>query len=258
MRVFFIGTVDFSLKALETLIQVEEVELVGVATKSASKFNADYADLSVLAEANGVPYKYVKDINAAHITNWIEGLRPDVVCCFGWSSIIRQPLLSLAKHGVLGYHPTALPLNRGRHPIIWALVLGLEETASTFFRMDEGADTGDIIDQQKVEIKKGDDAASLYQKLQEVAVTQIQRFIPALQSGTLQPIAQVKEAGNTWRKRGAIDGRIDFRMGSDTIYNLVRGLTKPYVGAHLNFQDREIKVWKVSVGPDQPDRKSVV
>ena len=51
--------------------------------------------------------------------------------------------------GILGYHPSLLPFNRGRHPIIWALALGLKETGSTFFFMDENADTGDIVSQKK-------------------------------------------------------------------------------------------------------------
>jgi len=56
--------------------------------------------------------------------------------------------LDLPHLGVIDFHPAALPANRGRHPIIWALVLGLQETASTFFFMDEGADSGDIISQE--------------------------------------------------------------------------------------------------------------
>ena len=51
--------------------------------------------------------------------------------------------------------------------------------------------------------------------------------------------------GNVWRKRGKRDGEIDWRMSSRAIYNLVRALTKPYVGAHFVYQDQEIKVWKV-------------
>ena len=52
----------------------------------------------------------------------------------------------------MGYHPAELPYNRGRHPIIWALALGLKSTASTFFYMKEGADDGDIISQEIVKL----------------------------------------------------------------------------------------------------------
>ena len=49
---------------------------------------------------------------------------------------------------------------------------------------------------------------------------------------------------NTWRRRNQTDGRIDFRMSNRAIYNLVRGLTHPYIGAHLIYNKTEVKVWK--------------
>ena len=68
----------------------------------------------------------------------------------GWSRIIGKELLAVPPKGIVGYHPAALPANRGRHPIIWALALGLKETASTFFFMDNGADSGPIISQKSL------------------------------------------------------------------------------------------------------------
>jgi methionyl-tRNA formyltransferase len=84
--------------------------------------------------------------------------------------------------GVVGFHPAALPENRGRHPLIWALVLGLEETASTFFFMDEGADSGDLLSQRRISIEPADDAGSLYARITEVAMCQIREFVPLLES----------------------------------------------------------------------------
>ena len=126
MRIFFIGTVSFSEKRLEKLLSLD-AEIVGVATKSKSAFNADHVDLTPICEKNNIPVKYVKDINAPHIIQWIGSLNPDVIFCFGWSSLIKKELLELTKLGVVGFHPTELPKNRGRHPLIWALFLGLEK-----------------------------------------------------------------------------------------------------------------------------------
>lgn len=64
--------------------------------------------------------------------NFISSLNPDIIYCFGWSKLLSPEIFCLAPKGVIGFHPTKLPHNRGRHPIIWSLVLGLEETASTF------------------------------------------------------------------------------------------------------------------------------
>ncbi|UZH56741.1 formyl transferase [Salinimicrobium tongyeongense] len=244
MKIFFIGTVSFSQKALEKLIFLR-AEIVGVATKSRSAFNADHKDLAPLCEINNIPWKYVKDINATHILSWIKSLEPDVIFCFGWSSLIKKELLELTPLGVVGFHPAALPFNRGRHPLIWSLVLGLEKGASTFFFMEEGADDGDILSQKLFKIKYNDDAASLYSKIEKNAMDQIPLFLKQLEDGSYSRIPQDHTKGNVWRKRGLKDGEIDFRMTTNAIYNLVRGLTRPYVGAHVIYKGKEIKIWAV-------------
>lgn len=253
MRVFFIGTVDFSMEMFKILVQTPSIEIVGLATKSKSQFNADHKDLAPLAESCRIPFKYVKDINAEHIVDWIRTLSPDIIFCLGWSSILKEKILKLAPKGVVGYHPAKLPQNRGRHPIIWALVLGLDKTASTFFKMDGGADSGDIISQEDVTIDFEDTAASLYEKLTETAKKQLLVFISPLAEDKLSYKPQDHSNSNYWRKRGKKDGEIDFRMSSITIYNLVRALTRPYVGAHISHGQKDYKVWKASMGPKVDD-----
>ena len=250
MRIFFVGAVKFSEAMLNILIEHKDAEIVGIATKSQSRFNADHVNLSFIAEENDIQYKYVKDINAPHILEWIESLNPEVIYCFGWSSLIKIELLNLSPLGVIGYHPAELPMNRGRHPLIWALVLGLERTASTFFKMDEGADSGDILSQNLIPIERDDYAADLYKKIIESAKKQVQEFTHQLVKREHTFAVQDHSKANLWRKRGITDGCIDFRMSSDSIYNLIRGLSKPYVGAHIDFKGKECKVWTAKVCDD--------
>ncbi len=244
MRAVFIGTVEFSLRSLEKLIGLN-VNLVGVVTKESSSFNSDFVDLKPLCISNGIPCLYVDDINSLDSIKWIKDSNPDVIFCFGWSSLIKKEILNIAPMGVVGYHPAKLPMNRGRHPLIWALALGLEESASTFFFMDEGADTGDILSQVDFEISYQDDARSIYDKVNDIALCQIEDFIPRLKQGKYSKVKQDGLRSNSWRKRNEIDGLIDFRMSSRAIYNLTRALTKPYVGAHIKYRGKNISIWKV-------------
>lgn len=246
MRIVFIGAVEFSLRALERLLAMK-AELVGVCTLRESKHNADHVDLAALCEGLSVPWIYAEDVNSKETLDWINGKAPDVIFCFGWSRLLRRNLLGAAPLGVVGYHPAALPGNRGRHPLVWALVLGLEKTASTFFFMDEGADSGDILSQREVAIDSEDDARALYDKLIRSALQQIEEFVPQLASGSYRRHKQDERLANAWRKRGVADGKIDWRMSARSIHNLVRGLAKPYVGAHFVIDGKEIKVWKTSV-----------
>jgi len=252
MNILFIGTVDFSFHALQKLVDLKAT-IVGVITKIKSSFHADFHDLKPICENENIPYKYVKDINAKENLNWIKSKRPDIIFCFGWSQLLKKELLNIPHMGIVGYHPAALPYNRGRHPIIWALCLGLKETGSTFFFMDEGADSGDILSQKVINISKDDNAGTLYLKTTNIALKQIDEFLPLLMSGNYLRAPQNHSLSNTWRKRGIEDGKIDWRMNAENIHNLVRSLTHPYIGAHFVLEGREIKVWDTTIGDPAPE-----
>lgn len=251
MRILFIGAVQFSADALRELIDMR-ANVVGVCTLSEPSGNADHVDLTPIAISAGISVRSTPDINSGEVLDWIRRKAPDVIFCFGWSRLLKTPLLNLSRLGVVGFHPAALPANRGRHPIIWALVLGLPQTASTFFFMDDGADSGDILSQVLVEIEPKDDAASLYERITKVALNQIREFVPRITCGNFQKIPQNHCVANVWRKRGVLDGRIDWRMAAESIYNLVRGLSRPYVGAHFEYKGQLIKVWRLEIAPDMP------
>lgn len=244
MRIVFIGTVDFSFFTLKEVIK-NNGDVVGIFTKNKSNYNFDFKDLTPVAKKNNIPIYYINSINSNYSLEKIRELKPDIIFCFGWSELIKKRILDIPSKGVIGVHPAKLPYNKGRHPLIWALFLGLNRSALTFFRMNEKADTGDIISQQEFNIEYEDDANTLYDKIKELASIQINNFLPKLINDEIVYKKQNKNTGNFWRKRGKVDGKIDWRMSSRAIYNLVRALTKPYVGAHCLYNDKEIKIWKV-------------
>ena len=246
MRIVFVGAVEFSRHALEKILSMG-ANVVGVCTLQESKFNAEHVDLTKTCASYGIPCLYTEDINSNEARIWIEEKHPEVIFCFGWSRLIKAELLNVAPMGVVGFHPSALPTNRGRHPIIWALVLGLEKTASTFFFMDEGADTGNILSQRDVVIKSSDNAGSLYKKISQTAMEQIEEFLPSLTSKTYSQYQQDEGLANSWRKRTRDDGIIDWRMSARTISNLVKALSKPYTGAIFLLNNIEITVWESEV-----------
>ncbi len=243
MRIVFIGSVIFSKRILEKLISLK-ADIIGVCTNEKSTFNADFVDLGDLSRENSIPCLHTSDINSVDSVSWIRGKNPDIIFCFGWSSLIKKELLGLAPKGVIGYHPAKLPFFRGRHPLIWPIVLGMEQSTSTFFFMDEGADSGDILSERDFIILQEDDAQSIYEKAVLLASEQVEEFVPLLKNNSYAKSPQNYQQAGYFRKRGKNDGRIDFRMTSRAIYDLVRGLTRPYVGAHIETKAGDIKVWR--------------
>lgn len=270
MRVVMIGCVESSAIALEELLSSPEVELTGIVTRDRSPDNADFLTLVPVARELGIPHLIYhgceKNFNLAE---WIREREPDLIVCIGWSYLLPSEILSIPRIGVVGYHPAGLPRHRGRHPIIWALVLGLEKSASTLFLMDEGADSGPILDQTVVEIGPEDDARILYDKMMVAMREQLRQQLPLLASGKAVVESQDESKASYLRKRTVLDGEIDWRMSSGAIYNLVRALSEPYPGAYCLYRGYEVKILKVKKlavkeGVEEPgkvlvsDKKSIV
>jgi methionyl-tRNA formyltransferase len=246
MRILFIGCVESSYILLNELIN-NEANICGVVTKKKSKLNSDFYDLAPLCITNNIEYIYSKNTEDYETINFIQEKKPDIIYCFGWSFLLNIDIIRVPKLGVVGFHPAKLPYNKGRHPLIWALVLGLQSTASSFFMIDEKVDNGDIISQVDISIEFKDDARSLYDKVMKVAKEQIMQITNSFLEGSINYFKQNSNVGNIWRKRNKNDGKIDFRMSSNGIYNLVRGLTRPYVGAHIEYKGCDYKVWETKI-----------
>lgn len=243
MRIVLIGCVQSSEYFLNKLIS-GGYPPAGVVTRAQSDFHSDFVDLAHICALHGIPCLHVTDANSNDSLNFIQHCKPDIIYCFGWSQLLAAHIYKIPRLGTVGFHPAKLPDNRGRHPLIWAIALGLTETASTFFMIDGQADTGGIITQETIPISYTDDAASLYGKVLQTAGEQVLLFTKAFDNGTVKIRPQGK-AGNYWRKREIQDGRIDWRMSSRAIYNLVRALTKPYPGAYFEQNGEMIRVWAV-------------
>lgn len=243
MRIIYIGVVEFSYICLEEVIK-NKGEVVGILTKEQSMYNNDFCNLTPLAVKNNIPVKYFDNINDKENIDWIKEKKPDIILCFGLSQLIKEEILAIPPRGVIGCHDTLLPQNRGRHPIIWTLALGLKKTGQTFFVMDKGADDGLILSQKSIEIDEKDDARILYNKINQLACEQIREFLPKLINNTYELIEQEKKLSNSWRKRTRKDGIIDWRMSTDAILNLIKALTKPYPGAEFEYNNQYISVWQ--------------
>lgn len=86
-----------------------------------------------------------------------------------WGYIIKEPIISLPKIGIINFHPSWLPYNRGKHYNFWTLVEDCPFGVSLHF-VNEGIDTGDIIYQQPIDKTWEDTGKSLYEKAQKAIV----------------------------------------------------------------------------------------
>ena len=248
-RYLFIGSIDYSAHCLKVLFDMGiDITAVMCPRREASAFNSDYSDLGGVARRFGRDVRYFTDIKEE--AGYVKEMRPDVIFVLGMSQILPSEVLKAPSIGCIGSHPAPLPRNRGRHPIIWAIANGLTESAVTLFWMDGGIDSGDIWAQKRFDIDILDDASSVYDKVKEITAELLRANVPLLEKGVIGRKSQDSGGSHYWRKRDYKDGAIDWRMSSKRIYDLVRALSEPYVGAHCVYRGNDIKIWRVEMAGD--------
>lgn len=77
----------------------------------------------------------------------------DYIVLAGFMLLLKKPLLSAYPNRIVNIHPSYLPAFPGKEGIKDAFEAGVSETGVTVFYVDEGVDTGKIIDQEKITIQ---------------------------------------------------------------------------------------------------------
>ena len=247
-KVLVIGSVKFSKYLFKIINNIPDLELAAVVTKRSSVINSDFYSLEEDAAKYNIPVFISNGVEDINVLKYIKKQKIKLGFCIGWSHILSESFINSFEQGIIGYHPSELPNNKGRHPLIWSLVLGLPSIGSTFFLMNKYIDQGYILDQKIIKISKKDNATNLYMKVVKVASKQLSNLVPCYIEGKIKSKKQNIVKGNSWRKRTEIDGMIDWRMSFNAIDNLVKALNKPYPGATCLFKDKTYIITKVEKG----------
>ncbi len=138
---------------------------------------ADSADAAGLARARDAGVPAIPVAIAAYpdraawdraLRDTLESFEPDWVVSAGFMRILGSDVLSAFPMRVVNTHPALLPSFPGAHAVRDALAHGVRVTGSTIHLVDEGVDTGPIVDQRAVQVDDDDDEASLHERIKVV------------------------------------------------------------------------------------------
>ena len=190
------------------------------------------------AENNGIPATRFKKINDE--TSKIKELEPDYIFVIGLSQIVNRELIACAKDCAIGMHPTPLPKFRGRAAIPWQIILGVKESAVSFFKITEGMDDGDILWQEPYYIDPDDYAFDVHQKVYEALGKAIGNLLNGLSKGTIKAVQQDHSQATYLLIRREEDGQVDWKQPIEKIYSLIRGASQPYPGAFSYYEGKKV------------------
>ena len=200
-----------------------------------------------------IPYLDFEDINTEEVCRAVEGWAPDLLFVVGLSQIVRRPLLSLPTIGCIGFHPTWLPIGRGRAPLAW-LVLDGVPGAATFFLMNADVDSGPILIQEPFFVGATDYAADVEQKMLDAIDRALDQWIPRLKAGEWDPQPQDDTAATYNGSRRPEDALIQWDKSALEIASLVRAASMPHPGAYTYVSGHRLTIWRAEPMKDNRHR----
>lgn len=245
MRFGFVTCVQLGLSCMEAIYDVGgKLVLAMTLEDDMARSKSGRVYLDGFCATHDLDLIKVRNINNPDAVATLDRYDLDWLFIIGWSQIARERVLGAPRRGVIGMHPTLLPIGRGRAAIPWAILKGLDRTGVTMFQLDDGIDTGPIIAQQEIVLAPDVDAGWLYAKVDETHVELMHEVFPRLQRDEVVPQPQDGGIATEWPGRKPEDGAIDPAGSVAQAERLVRAVTRPYPGAFADIGGRRLVVWR--------------
>lgn len=250
MRVVFMGTPDFAVGTLEALIKAGH-EVIGVVTQPDKPKGRGKTlmptPVKEVALKHQIPVYQPKKVRETEFTETLGKLAPDVIVVAAFGQIITKEILDIPRFGCINVHASLLPAYRGAAPIQWAVINGEKESGVTIMQMDEGLDTGDMIDKVVVPLAEDETGGSLFDKLSQAGAELCVKVLKDLEEGNAVREKQPEESTTPYASMISKKmGEVDWSRSARSIEQLIRGLD-PWPSAYTKLQGKTLKLWKAKV-----------
>lgn len=238
---------DIGCAGIEALLDAG-IQIAAVFTHADDpKENTFYGSVAQLCARKGITVHAPEDANHPLWVERIAKLNADYLFSFYYRNLLSEALLATASKGAFNLHGSLLPAYRGRAPANWVLVNGESVTGVTLHRMVKRADAGAIVAQQQVAIERQDSALTLHGKLRQAASSLLRDTLPLLIQGKTTETPQDESKASVYGRRTAADGKLDWKLPAEQLFNLVRAVTQPYPGAFCAVGEHKLIVWSAEV-----------
>ena len=244
MRFAALGRTRALYQSIERAVERgHECVLIGTSA-AASESDVGERDFESLASKLGGPYFCDVKINQQRYVELARESRAEVGISVNWKTLIREPLLSEFRHGIINAHTGDLPRYRGNATPNWAILNGESKIVLTLHRMVAELDAGPILLQAALAIDESTYIADVYAFEDETCPALFADAIDQLAAATLIPREQEEAGALRCYPRLARDNRIDWSQSATQIARLVRAMSRPFDGAFSFLGSERLIVWR--------------
>uniref|UniRef100_UPI004025E7D1 methionyl-tRNA formyltransferase n=1 Tax=Eubacterium sp. TaxID=142586 RepID=UPI004025E7D1 len=245
MKIVFMGTPDFAVPSLKKLVE-NKYEIEAVFTQPDKKVGRKQVltppEVKKTALEYDIPVYQPQTLKSGEAEEIIKGINPDIIIVIAYGKILPKQILNIPKYGCINVHASLLPKHRGAAPIQWAVLNGDKKTGVCIMQMDEGLDTGDVLNIVETEIGINETSAELFDRLSEIGASALIDTLKDIESGNITPIKQMGDSCYASMIDKSLS-EIDWNKDAFEIHNKIRGL-QTWPCAQTKINGKEVKIHK--------------
>ena len=245
MRILFMGTPEFAIPSLKTLLE-HGYNVVAVVTAPDKPQGRGQkvapSPVKEFADERSLPVIQPQQLKDPAFVSAVSNLQPDLIVVVAFR-ILPPEVFKIPRLGSFNLHASLLPKYRGAAPINWAIMKGEEETGVTTFFLREKVDTGSILLQARVRIGRDETAGELHDRLADLGAQVVLQTVRAIELGTAKPVAQDETGSSLAPKIFRENCEIDWKKSASHIHDFVRGLS-PSPCAWTRHHDKVMRIYR--------------
>jgi len=248
IKIIFIGTPEFGVLALKSLISDKFFYISSVITQGDKKVGRKHIITfpPIKTEALKHNISVFQPEKIKNFTKKIKKMAPDLIIVIAYSQIIPEDILKIPKYGCINVHGSLLPKYRGAACIQASIINGDKESGITIMKMDKGLDTGPILHKEKVELDNEETAGSLSIKLSLLAGKTLVPVLKKYIEKKIKPRNQDDNKSSYVGKLSKKDGEINWHDEAEKLEKIIRAMN-PWPGAWTKYDSYIIKIKKAEI-----------
>ena len=248
MNIFLLCATKRGYKFFKKIHQLVPTAKITVISFQETEWEPKYIDAisSYALECNSDFYLWENIRNKKPELFW-NSKTIDLMFLVCWRYILSPKIYKISKLGTFVFHDSLLPKYRGFSPTVWAIINGENYTGVTLFKINKDIDSGEIIDQKKIDISQIDTISEVIDRVTAGYMEILEKNIESLINNTVKKRKQNHAIATYTCKRLPSDNLINWNASSKNIYNLIRAVTKPYSGAYTFFNEKKMIIWEAKL-----------
>lgn len=256
MKIGYFADGPWSHNAIQNIVDSELFKIVFIVPR----YDRQDPVLKGWAEKLKIPFLATENVNSEEFILSLDEYKPDLMVSMSFDQILKKNIINYAPKGFINCHAGALPFYRGRNPLNWVLINGEDSFGITVHYIDQGIDTGDIIEQRKYPITLKDSYGSLLNTAVSECANVLISAMEKISKNDLNIIKQkdIHPIGTYFGMRTFGDEVIDFSLPAMKVFNFIRAISSPGPGARFWVNDIEYAIEESSLIANAPVYTSTI